>query len=123
MYAQTGRICRITTLRSCTSIRPGAAIEPVSARGAAVVAQPGKAGKLLAGLPLIRRRQLIVLEIGQRFPVDLLGHFRERRIVWIAVWPVCIQNRIRELAALFLIERSHSKEYPGQDFLVQLGVS
>src|SRR5262249_18377662 len=108
--AQPGRIVGIAPLCVGTSVRPGSAVEPVAAGGGTVIAQPGKAGQLLSGLPFVRRRQLFVLEIRQGLTVDLLGYRSERRAAGIGVSPTQVQDGIGELAAILLVQFAYLEE-------------
>src|ERR1043166_8016688 len=106
MDAQPRGIIGIAALPVGTGVRPGTAKEPVAARRGAIIAQPSKAGQLLAGLPFIRRRQLVIFEISQGLAVDFLGYLSERRAGRVGVSPGQVQDRIRELGlgiVLFLL--------------------
>src|SRR4029077_9242415 len=69
--AEAGRGLRPPARELRAGFGPGPAVDPVAARGGAVVLEPGETGELLARLDLLAG--LRVFEVGQRLAVDLLG--------------------------------------------------
>ncbi len=120
--AQARRIVGAAALHQRARFGPGAAKKPVAAGRGAVVAQQREAGQLLARFDgdLFGGR---IGDVGDRAAVQLFGDFGQRRIVGIRVVPGQIQNRIRELAALLLIQLAHLQENARQNFLIELGVA
>ena len=95
-----------------------AGVDPVAAHRCAVVFQQCKSRQLLAcfnhNLP-----GLVVLQVRQRFAVQLHRHLRKRRVRRIRISPAQIQNRIREFSAVFLVEIPNAQENLRNDVLIQ----
>src|SRR6202023_605087 len=98
MHTQTRRSGGIASGRLIAGFGEGAGVNPVAAGGRTVVFQPGKAGKLLAGLDLLLGRG--ILQIRERLAVDFLQSLEQRRARRVAVIPRNVQDGVGELAAL-----------------------
>src|SRR6185436_6124360 len=114
--AEAGRVLGPPARELRAGLGPAPAVEPVAARGGAVVLEPGEAGELLARLDLLPG--LRVFEVGQRLAVDLLGDLGERRMQRIGVGPGEVQDGIWELPAFLLIKLPYLEEDLRDDVLV-----
>ena len=92
MHTQTRRIRRIAARGLIARFGKCAGINPVAAGGRAVVFQPGKAGKLLAGFDLLLGGG--IFEIRERLSVDFLQYLGQRRIGGVGVIPRQFQDGI-----------------------------
>ncbi len=107
--AEPRRIVRAAALHQRAGLGPGTAVQPIAGSGRAVVAQEREARQLLPGLDcyLLRGR---IGNVRERPAVQLLGDFRERRIIGIGISPGQIQDRIRKLSAFFFVKIANAQE-------------
>ncbi len=121
MDSEAGRIRGIASSSEISRLGECAGINPVAARSRAIVPQPRKSRQLLAALDLLLANR--VLQVGECLAVDLLQHFGERRVEWIAVIPGQVEDRIGKLPALLLIQLADLQENLRQNRLIQARIA
>src|SRR5262249_38082364 len=103
--------------------REDAGVEPVAARRRSVGLELAEAVDLLSGrfqhLGLVLR----VRDVGEGLAVDLLQDLAEARLEGVWVAPGEIGDRLRQGAALLLVEVADGQEDPGDALLVGLRLS